>query len=167
MKVSQISLLAALASSALGDDAVLARQTTPICGITGTKSQVPFTVSVLRAQRSPTGCMDYCKRFRACRSFAVSNTFCWLFNNAGGVNFRYNATSNYKVWDVGYTISANTPGVTTPSTTTTTTTTSISNPVVEVQPTQEPEPGDSPDVTDIGGDGIFPTDDAEFSMTYT
>lgn len=101
MSTARASLLMALVGSTLADHSLAERQTTPICGITGTESQLPSAVSVLRANRSPTGCINFCKKSRSCRSFAVSSTFCWLCNHAGGTNFRYNAASNYKVWDAG------------------------------------------------------------------
>ncbi|KXT03304.1 hypothetical protein AC579_3021 [Pseudocercospora musae] len=160
MNTLQIASVACLA-------AIAAAQNTPICGVTGVKNQLPYSVSVLKANTTPTGCMSFCKKSSSCKSFAVSNTFCWLFKNAAGVNFKYGESSNYKVWDVGCTISTATSVTTTTSTTTSAGSGSENTTPAEPAPTQDSEPGDSPAISDVGGDGVFPSEDPNFTNTYT
>lgn len=157
-----LPLLGTLATAASGLE-----ERADICGAPGNRKAIPASVSVFKSERSSTGCQAFCKRNKGCKSFAVGNNLCWLFRSTASTNFSYSKTSAYTFFDIGCTITNPTPTSNGASGTSVSSTTGSSATAPATIPTADPVPGDSPQITDTPDPAAFPTDDPEFTNTYT
>lgn len=138
-----------------------------ICGAPGQRKAIPSSISIFKAERSASGCKAFCKRSSGCKSFAIGGNICWLFRSAAGLNFSYTKNSQYTFYDIGCTISSPVSSTTGPSAGASTATSGTSAVAPATTPGPDPVPGDSPSVTDAVDPAAFPTDDPEFTNTYT
>lgn len=90
-----------------------------------------------------------------------------LGDSAAGLNFSYAQHSRYTFYDVGCTISTSSPAPAGTLTASPTTASDTSASTPDTTPGPDPVQGDSPPLTDTVDPAAFPTDDPNFTNTYT